>query len=222
MKAQLRSKFSKASLSRIDILGVILLLAAPILLVFALEEAGQRYSWKSAVIICTITLAGICWTCFVSWEFFVEKLHSLQEPILPLRLLKDRFLVGMMSTAFFIGFPFVSIIVNIPQRAQAVNGLSPVRAGIALLPLLLTSPFATAVQGLLTSNYKVPPFYLMLIGGLLQLVGVGLTSSLPTDVHKIAPQQYGYEAVMGLGLGLGLSTVLTLAPLVVSEAHLRE
>lgn len=75
MKAQLRSKFSKASLSRIEILGVILL-AASILLVFALEEAGQRYSWKSAVIICTITLAGICWTCFVNWEFFVEKSHS--------------------------------------------------------------------------------------------------------------------------------------------------
>ena len=160
MKAQLRSKFSKASLSRIDILGDIIL-AASILLVFALEEAGQRYSWKSAVIICTITLAGICWTCFFSWEFFVEKLHSLQEPILPLRLLKDRILVGMTSTAFFIGFPFVSIIVNIPQRAQAVNRPSPVRAGIALFPLLLTSPFATAVQGLLTSNYKLPLFYLI-------------------------------------------------------------
>lgn len=127
-----------------------------------------------------------------------------------------------MSTAFLIGFPFVSIIVNIPQRAQAVNGLSPVRAGIALLPLLLTSAFATAVQNLLTSKHKVPPFYLMLIGGLLQLVGVDLKSSLPTDMHKIAPQQYGYEAVMGLGFGLGLSIVLTLAPLVVSEAHLRE
>ena len=154
MKAQLRSKVSTASLSRIDILGVIFVLAPSILLVFALEEAGQRYSWESAVIIFTITLAGICWISFVGWEYFVEKLHSLQEPIFPSSLLKDRILVGMMSTAFFIGFDFVSIVVNIPQRAQAVNGLSPVRAGIALLPLLLTSPFETAVQGLLTSNLK--------------------------------------------------------------------
>ena len=78
------------------------------------------------------------------------------------------------------------------------------------------------MQGLLTSNYKVPPFYLMLVGGLLQLVDVSLMNSLLTDMHKIAPQQYGYEAVMGLGCGLGLSTVLTLAPLVAGEAHLRE
>lgn len=222
MKAQLRSKFSKASLSRLDTLGVVFLLAASILLVFALEEAGQRYSWKSAVIVSTITLAGICWISFIGWEYLLDKSPSPQEPIFPLRLLKDRVLVGMMSTAFFIGFPFVSVVVNIPQRAQAVNGLSPVRAGIALLPLLLTSPFATAVQGVLTSNFKVPPFYLMLIGAVLQLVGVGLTSSLPTDRYRIPPQQYGYEVIMGLGFGLGLSTVLTLAPLVVMEADLRK
>ena len=222
MSAQFRTKFSKASLSRLDVVGVILLLAASILLVFALEEAGQRYSWKSAVIISTITLAGICWVSFVGWEYVVDTSRSSQEPIFPLRLLKDRVMVGMMSSAFFIGFPFVSIVVNIPQRAQAVNGLSPVRAGIALLPLLLTSPFATAVQGILTSNYKVPPFYLMLTGAVLQLVGVGLTSSLPTDGYKIAPQQYGYEVIMGIGFGLSLSTVLTLAPLVVMEADLRK
>ena len=199
-----------------------LLLAASILLVFALEEAGERYAWSSAVIISTIILAGICWVSFIGWEYFVDKSRASQEPIFPLRLLKDRILVGMMSTAFFIGFPFVSIVVNIPQRAQAVNGLSPVRAGIALLPLLLTSPFATAVQGVLTSNFKVPPFHLMLIGAVLQLVGVGLTSSLPTDRLGIAPQQYGYEVIMGLGFGLSLSTVLTLAPLVVKEVDLRE
>ena len=199
-----------------------LLLAASILLVFALEEAGQRYSWKSAVIISTITLAGFCWISFIGWEYFVDESRSSQEPIFPLRLLKDRIFVGMMSTAFFIGFPFVSIVVSAPQRAQAVIGLSPVCAGIALLPLLLTSPFATAVQGILTSNFKVSPFYLMLVGAVLQLVGVGLTGSLPTDGYRIAPQQYGYEVIMGLGFGLGLSTVLTLAPLVVQEADLRK
>lgn len=222
MKAQLCSKFSKAPLSRIDALGVMFLLTASIPLVFALEEAGQRYPWSSGVIVSTIALSGTCWIAFVGWEYFIDKSRFLQEPIFPMRLLKDRVFVGMMSTAFFVGFPFVSIVVNIPQRAQAVNGLSPVRAGIALLPLLLTSPLATAMQGVLTSNFKVPPFYLMLIGAVLQLVGVGLTGSLPTDGLNVAPQQYGYEVIMGLGFGLSLSTVLTLAPLVVKEVDIRK
>jgi len=95
-----------------------------------------------------------------------------------------------------------------------------VNAGLALLPLLLTSPFATAVSGILTSFFKIPPLYLIVLGAALQLIGVGLASSLPMDTLTIAPQQYGYEVIMGLGFGLGLSTLLTLAPLVVEDRDL--
>lgn len=217
-----RDKFSNTSLRRIDILGAFLLLAASILLVFALEEGGTRYAWSSAVVIATITLASFSWIAFAGWEYFVGRFKSLLEPVFPLRLLQDRVLVRMMSTAFFVGFPFVTVVVNVPQRAQAVDGLSPVRAGLVLLPLLLTSPFAMAASGILTSNFNVPPAYLIVIGAILQLIGVGLTSSLPTTRFKISPQQYGYEVIMGLGFGLTLSTVLTIAPLVVKEIDLRE
>ena len=126
-------------------------------------------------------------------------------------------LTCIQSTTFLIGFPFVAIVVNIPQRAQAVNGYSPVKAGLALLALLLSSPFATAVSGVLTSNFKVPPVYLILIGAVLQVVGVGLTISLPTNGGAFPKQQYGFEVIMGLGFGLVLATVLTLAQLVCNE-----
>lgn len=108
-------------------------------------------------------------------------------------------------TAYFVGFPFVAIVVNIPQRAQAVYGFSPLRSGLALLPLLLTSPLATAFSGYLTSNLKVPPVYLIVGGAVLQVVGVGLTCSLPVAASKIPAAQYGFEVLMGLGFGAGLS-----------------
>jgi hypothetical protein len=94
------------------------------------------------------------------------------------------------------------------------------RAGLDLLPLLLSSPLATAVAGLLTSNFKTPPFYLILVGSVLQFIGLGLTCSLPTDSYSTLPQQYGYEVIMGLGFGLSLGTLLTLAPLLVKEQEL--
>lgn len=218
--ARLRSKFSKASFYRIDILGVLLLLTASVLLVFALEEGGTSYSWRSPTIISIIVLAGACWIVVICWEHFVDKSKSAQEPIFPLRLLKDRVLVGMLSTGFFLGFPFVTIVVNIPQRAQAVDGLSPVHAGLALLPLLICSAFSSALPGVLTSNLKVPHAYLLMAGAILQLIGVGLISALPTTTHEIAPQQYGYEAIMGVGFGLQMSTLMILAPLAVKEADL--
>ncbi|OJD15998.1 hypothetical protein AJ78_03790 [Emergomyces pasteurianus Ep9510] len=216
----LRAKVSKSALKRVDIFGGVLLLTFSILLVFAMEEAGTRYSWSDAVIIATFSLAGIAGILFIFWELFLEKSASLQEPVFPLRLLKNRVLAAMMATAFFTGFPFVVIVVNIPQRAQAVSGLSSVKAGLALLPLLLTSPLATAASGILTSNFRVPPFYLIILGSVLQVIGVGLTCTLPTESFDVSPQQYGYEAIMGLGFGMGLTTILTLAPLVIKDPDL--
>ena len=53
------------------------------------------------------------------------------------------------------------------------------------------------------------------------MLGVGLTCSLLVDATKILAVQYGYEVLMGLGFGAGLSTLLTLARLVVDEWNLR-
>ena len=96
LAARLRRKFSKASFHRIDILGVLLLLTASVLLVFALEEAGTRYSWSSPVIISIIVLAGASWLLFIFWEHYAGKSELVQEPIFPLRLLKNRMVVGML------------------------------------------------------------------------------------------------------------------------------
>jgi hypothetical protein len=122
--------------------------------------------------------------------------------------------------AFFAGFPFTSLVVNIPQRFQAVNGSTPTRAGISLLPLLLMTPFASGLSGYLVSNQKlrVPPLYLVLLGSCLQLIGIGLDSSISTDVEAgIQKVQYAYEVLMGLGFGLVLSSLLTFIPLVVEK-----
>lgn len=132
------------------------------------------------------------------------------------------------SSAFFIGFPFTAIVVNIPQSLQAVYGYSPQKAGIALLPLLLLSPVATALSGYLTSNRNVAPVYVILVGSVFQLIGVGLTCLLPAlptktgGAHHVPASQYGFEAIMGIGFGLTVSTILTLAPLVVDPVDLRK
>lgn len=93
----LRGKFTKSKLQRIDVLGTILLLAFSILLVFALEEAGSRYSWTNPAIIATFVLGGISGVLFMFWEWFVEHSTSKQEPTFPLTLLKDRVFSGMMA-----------------------------------------------------------------------------------------------------------------------------
>ncbi|RMJ18545.1 hypothetical protein BHE90_000413 [Fusarium euwallaceae] len=220
LRQVLRSKVQRSNWVRVDIVGMVFLLAASVLLVFALEEGGTRYPWKSAVVISTLVLAVVLSVAFGFWEVFLEKSTWRQEPVFPPSICKDRLSAAMLLTACFVGFPFVSMIVNIPQRAQAVYGASPVQGGLTLLPLLLTSPLATAFSGFMTGNAKVPPFYLVLVASVLQVIGIGLTCSLPTDAKSVPKAQYGYEVLMGIGFGLGLTTLLTFARVVVSQQNL--
>ncbi|RFN45608.1 hypothetical protein FIE12Z_10162 [Fusarium flagelliforme] len=216
----IRSKIKRSNWVRIDYLGIVLLLAASVLLVFALEEGGTRYSWNSAVIISTLIIAIVCFIAFGFWEVHVEHSSSKQEPVFPPSICKDRICSAMLLTTCFVGFPFVSMVVNIPQRAQAVYGMSPSQAGISLLPMMLSSPAATVLSGYLTGNAKIPPVYPIVVAAGLQVLGVGLMCSLPADSTAMPDAQYGYEVLMGIGFGLGLTTVLTFARIVVSEANL--
>ncbi|KAF4454427.1 hypothetical protein F53441_3054 [Fusarium austroafricanum] len=217
----LRAKVRRSNWVRIDVLGIILLLAASVLLVFALEEGGTRYSWSSAVVISSLVLAVVLFVAFGFWEVYVEQSPSKQEPVFPPSICKDRISSAMLLTACLVGFPFVSMVVNIPQRAQAVYGVSPSRAGIILLPMMLASPAATVLSGYLTGHAKTPPAYLVIIAAVLQVLGVGLMCSLPIHSDDIPAAQYGYEVIMGIGFGLSLATVLTFARVVVSEANLQ-
>ncbi|KAL9079021.1 MAG: hypothetical protein Q9157_002078 [Trypethelium eluteriae] len=213
----IRKRVHNHAWHRVDFIGAFLLLSASVLLVFVLEEAGARFAWDSAAMISSLVCACICWILFPLWEHYVDRPQSTQEPVFPIRLLKDRMISGMMLYAFFTGFPFMVVIVNLPQRFQAINAVSPLLAGVYLMPLLLCSPLASGLSGYLVSNLKIPPFYLIVAGSILQLVGVCLLGSLPSVPLHLEKQQFGYEVIMGLGFGIGLSTILIMTPLVVED-----
>lgn len=98
-----------------------------------------------------------------------------------------------------------------------MNDSSPTAAGILLLPLLLSAPFASGLSGYLVSNRKVPPVYIIIAGSCMQFLGVGLMCSLsPTDLN-LQKQQYGYEFIMGIGFGFVLTSLLGLIPIVIQK-----
>jgi MFS family permease len=61
--------FTRNAAKTIDVLGCILLLAASVLLIFALEEAGAYvYLWDSPVIITCLVISGVAAVAFVAWQ----------------------------------------------------------------------------------------------------------------------------------------------------------
>ncbi|EMR63741.1 putative mfs multidrug transporter protein [Eutypa lata UCREL1] len=213
----LRAKLSRASLARLDVGGAALLLSSSVLIVFAFEEAGSRYGWASPAILASLIIGAALFVGFLGWEKFIGREGSVQEPVFPLRLLKDRIFAALIAVAFFTGPPFMTVLINLPQRFQAVDGQSAFQAGIRMLPLLLSSPVATAVAGQLAAKFKVPPFYLILFAASLQMVGLGLASSVK---YVSGNEMYGYEVIMGFGFGMGLVSLLIFTPMVVDRADL--
>ncbi len=92
------SAYSKSALAQVDLPGVILSLAGSIMLVFALEQGGVKYSWNSGIIIASFVVAGVAWVIFGLWEVILTSgfAKTTMRPIFPTRLLTHR----VVATAF--------------------------------------------------------------------------------------------------------------------------
>jgi hypothetical protein len=137
-------------------------------------------------------------------------------PLMPRHVVTHRVLGACILTSFLTGLSFTSTVVYLPQRFQAVNALSPVKAGINILPVLVVSALGATVSGLVLGKKNICS-YLVLMGNSLQLIGLGLQSSLSAS-DIIPAASYGYQAILGLGLGTSLSSSFILARIEVPRA----
>ena len=79
-----------------DILGALLLLAASLLFVSAVEQGGTESSWTSAVVLGLLCISVILWVLFFAWQRLLSERQNVREPVLPWRLLTDRFTLGFL------------------------------------------------------------------------------------------------------------------------------
>ncbi|KAI0405659.1 putative efflux pump antibiotic resistance protein [Xylaria palmicola] len=211
-EGSLSELFKWTNLGRLDFLGAALLLSASILLVTALLEASIRFGWNAGGTIALLTLSGAGWVGFLVWERFVTKWQR-PEPIFPWTFFFNTTFVGMLLMTFMVGVPFNSLIVNLPQRFQALDDRSALGAGIWLLPYTVVSPVCSVISNIVASKARVPLTYLLLTGAVLHLVGVTLLSTL--NGIDFPSAGLGYEAIAGAGVGITFSILVLGTPFVV-------
>lgn len=109
----------------------------------------------------------------------------------------------------FTGFSYLAIIIILPERFQIVNNDNALMAGIHLLPMLGACAFGSFMAGAASAK-KNNTAITLIVASCLQLVGVGLLTTLADVTTNIQPQ-YGYQAIFGFGVGLsfGAATILT-------------
>ena len=130
---------------RFDWLGVALSGVGMFLLVFGIQE-GHQHDWST--MIWSMIVGGlVVMALFVLWQS-----RNRQEPLVPLRLFRDRNFsmanVGIASVSFAftaMGFPLM-------LYAQLVRGLSPTKAALLLVPMAVMSIVLAPFVGRLTDR----------------------------------------------------------------------
>lgn len=102
-------------------------------------------------------------------------------------------------------------VVQIPQRYIVLHSMSPLSAGIRLLPLSLMVPVASALSAVLLDKKILSVNLLLLIGGVLQTSGVALFAVLTSSTDTMA-RQYGFQVIIGIGLGMVSTATFLLVP----------
>ncbi|KAF2829410.1 MFS multidrug transporter-like protein [Ophiobolus disseminans] len=208
-----RSESGFQKIRRLDLIGTLLLLTSSILLVTGLQQAGNPYRWDSPLIVTCLVLSALTWTSFFSWSRYAtaQEQPEGREPVFPWRFVQSRVRIGMLISIFLTGMPFTVSVIQIPLRFQAVDALSPLQAGIRLLPYAILNPIGSILAPWIAKRFQTPPMYIMLLGASMQVVGAVLLSTTPTNRH-VPSEYYAYEGIAGLGTGLNLACLIVMTP----------
>ena len=183
---------SRASRARrLDPVGQLLVIAALASLTYAIIE-GPRTGWSSAEILGLFAFSAGCFVALVLYELRRE------EPLLEMRFFRSVPFAGATAIAVCAfaamgGFLFLNTL-----YLQDVRGLSPLDAGLYLLPMAAMTLVFAPLSGRLVGRGGARPSLLV---AALALIGAAL---MLTSISPTTPTWYLLGAYFLFGLGAGL------------------
>ncbi|PWA03457.1 hypothetical protein BB558_000394 [Smittium angustum] len=187
-------------LKRIDMGGVLIMIAGIVMLLLALNWGGSTYPWNSAKIIALLVVGIILILIFVGFEYKFPK-----EPVIPLHIFRNRNLSLNFICQFFIGFGMFGLIFYMPMYYTVVYGGNATQSGLFLLPLMLGLIITSIVGGFVISRTGIYRPYIW-AGNALLATGIGLVTTFNQDTKKVL--QVFYLLICGLGIGLTMQPSL--------------
>jgi EmrB/QacA subfamily drug resistance transporter len=157
--------------NRLDLPGIGLAGAGLLGIVFGIVR-GQALGWTSTTILVTIGAGVILVAAFVAWE------ARAAAPMLPLRFFRNRAFAATNGTSLAMFFGVFGSIFLLSQFFQTTQGLSPLAAGVRILPWTIMPMFIAPVAGLLSDRIGARP---LMAGGLaLQAIAMGWLAAVTT------------------------------------------
>ena len=180
-----------------DLLGAITCTIGVSGVVLGLVEAGSK-GWTS-----TLTLAPLVGGIVV-FAFFLHNETRVAEPIMPLRLLSHATRNAANAARALLYAGFYGLFYFMAQFLQDVQGYSPLRAGVAFVPM----PASVFLASQLTSRVllrRLPEKAVMIMGTTVAFIGLALATQI--GVHTAYPQILVSLVLIGAGSGATLVTL---------------
>jgi len=185
-------RVAKGALRAFDWLGAVLLFVAIGTLLAGLTD-GQRFGWGSDRVVLLLLTATVAAIGFVVWQAMAP------APLMDLRVFTHFGFAAAALVAFIYGAAIFGSTFLVPLLVQTVQGYTPTRSGLILMPAGLAVAVTFLVAGWLAD--KLPP-WLPVCGGLALF---GLSSWLISGVGTDEPF-WGLALWILLGrVGLGLT-----------------
>ena len=178
-----------------DIVGALASTLGVASLVYGFIRASSE-GWGERFTVGSFVAAAVLLTLFVAAEL------RAKQPIVPLRLLANRNRAGAYLNMFILPATMYGMFFFLTQFAQDVLGFSPVRAGLAFLPLSGAIFTVSRLVPRLLVRYGPKP--LMVTGASLITVGMLWLTQISADTHYV-PGVIGPMLMFGIGAGLSFT-----------------
>jgi EmrB/QacA subfamily drug resistance transporter len=192
--------------TRYDVPGAATVTLGLVSLVYGCSKAST-HGWGS-----TTTLSFLAVGLLLLVAFVIIELRS-SHPLLPLHVVLDRNRGGANLTAAAIGAAIVGAFVFLIYYMQEILGYSPVKTGLASVPISLAIAPAVVIAARLVP--KIGPRPLMATGGLLSAAGMFILAQ-STITSSYGVHILPAELILGFGMGLAFAPLQNLATLGVS------
>lgn len=185
---------------RVDVEGAGLLVTSVTALILVMVWGGDRLPWTSPEII------GLTVLCLVTLAGFIWQERRAEEPIIPMRLFRNRIVALAMLSSLAAGGAMMAAGSFLPLFLQVVGGVSATASGLALAPMMIMLTVGSVVAGNLMTRlgrYKV----FIVAGPLLTVVGLAALTQLDegTTWRTLLP----WMVLLGIGMGFYMPTTTT-------------
>src|SRR5690349_2005282 len=184
---------------KVDWGGAFFIAAAVSLLLVWVTFAGDKYdwlSWQTYTMVAGSVLLGLVFV-------FVESKAS--EPIIPLRLFKNRTITLASLASLFVGVAMFAGTVFFSQYFQLARDKSPTMSGVMTIPMIGGLFVSSTVSGQFitrTGRWKA----WLVSGGVLVTAGLGLLGTIRYDTAYW--KMSIFMALLGLGIGMMMQNLV--------------